>query len=513
MADKKAALVRKIVKILDELRLKESPVSLIFTNNQDRKSFFIHHDLIYGLDSSKITEKFSALLVMAKQISKDDLKGIVTRDQTIWELDQTIIERKPLAAHQIKKVFSLQLSRMVNSLLEWETITYKVSEKSSGWPSTDKKPLFIEEFYLHLFRHLSPTDTDYLFWKEHRDKQFVLNPSLSEKLKSMPLNNMESHVISACNNRLTPDQIAALKMTPEDDLFGVMDLLRKLNFILPKNGPAEEESFELPPAENVSLETAEDSDRMDVPPETPVGDVLSLIDENRTVLHDLEAQDYFEIFKVSPDSFSVSEVKTTYHDFVRRYHPDKYRSLNSDELNEIMENILNTLNIAYETLIDKDRLDEYLKTKVSRSVVTTASPNPASSLMVAKENFQQGKNLINAQHYAEAIVYLKRSVRINPEDGDYHAYLGYAMSKTIQYRREAEEHFLRAIELTPMNINTYLHLGRLYREARMYLKAVKTFNEALRWDPENKIALKELQEIEREQKSKSKGFLNKLFGK
>lgn len=514
MAEKKTVLAKKIVKILDDLRQKDTPVSLIFTNDKIRKSFFIKNSLIFGLDSSDVTEKFSALLVMSKQITKDDLKTLVTKEQSMWELDQKIIENKKLESEQIRKVFSLQLSRMVNSLLEWATITYKVSEKNGDWPSSTKKPLFLEEFYLHLFRHLAASDTDHTFWKDHRNERFVLNNDRAPKLMSMPLNNTESYVISACNNQLTPDQILGMKTIGEDALFEILDILRKLDFIVQKTDHNDSlAALNSSITENSTAETSTESFPEIAGPDMGDVDVRELIDKNMNLLSELETKDYFEIFEISPDNFSVTQVKLTYHDFVRQYHPDKFRRLNSDELNDIMENILNTLNTAYETLIDKERLAEYQKTVLTKSTSVSSTVSPSSSLLVAKENFLQGKSLINAQHYAEAIGYLKRAVRINPEDGDYHAYLGYAMSKTVQYRREAEEHFLKAIELTPMNINTYLHLGRLYREARMYLKAVKTFSEALKWDPENKIALKELQEIEKEQKSKSKGFLNKFFGK
>jgi tetratricopeptide (TPR) repeat protein len=331
-------------------------------------------------------------------------------------------------------------------------------------------------------------------------------------MKAMPFNTQESYVISACNNQLPPAEILRLGKIDEDSLFDILETFRKLHFIVPMEKSEvptlAEEDTEIAPVDDDLHENA-----LAPPSEQDEVEIQELIESNEEFLQELEAKDYFEIFEVSPDSFTTAQVKTAYHEFVRQYHPDKYRRLNSEELNEIMENILNTFNTAYETLIDKERLDEYIKTVFSKSNSVTSSPGPASSHLVAKENFMQGKNLINAKHYAEAIGYLQRAVRIKPDDGDYHAYLGYAMSKTIQYRREAEEHFLKAIELSPMNINTYLHLGRLYRDARLYHKAVKAFNDALQWDPENRIALKELEEIEKLQKSKSKGFLNKLFGK
>jgi len=53
----------------------------------------------------------------------------------------------------------------------------------------------------------------------------------------------------------------------------------------------------------------------------------------------------------------------------------------------------------------------------------------------------------------------------------------------------------------------------MYKEASLFTKAIKIFQEALQWDPENRIALDALAEIQKKQKGKSKTFLNKLFGK
>jgi len=206
---------------------------------------------------------------------------------------------------------------------------------------------------------------------------------------------------------------------------------------------------------------------------------------------------------------------TNYYSLARKFHPDKFRKYGSEELNDILENILNIFNTAYDTLKDdkkRQKYDEELDTALKRGSFLGTENNYSRNIKkIAIANFNRGKTLIQTQKYGEAVVFLKRAAQIDPENGDYHAYLAYAMSKTSQFRRAAEEHFLKAIELNPMNISTYIHMGRMYKEARLYNKALHAFEEALKWDPENKIANKEIEEINILMGKRSKGFFGKLF--
>jgi tetratricopeptide (TPR) repeat protein len=69
------------------------------------------------------------------------------------------------------------------------------------------------------------------------------------------------------------------------------------------------------------------------------------------------------------------------------------------------------------------------------------------------------------------------------------------MAKNPRLRREAEPHFLKAIELDPARADTYLQLGLLYRRLGEPDKAVTRLRECLKWDPANVEAGTALAEI------------------
>jgi len=245
---------------------------------------------------------------------------------------------------------------------------------------------------------------------------------------------------------------------------------------------------------------------------------LAILKEIREYREELDNKDYYEIFSMTRDDFTASRLKTNYYALAKKYHPDKYRKYGSDDINRILEDVLNLFNTAYDVLKDPQRKQNYdtecntSELKPTVASMAKAGPRPQEMDQIALDNFHQGRNLIQLQKYAEAISFLRRSVQIKPDNAEYNAYLGYAMSKVPQFRKEAEKHFLRSIEINPMNVNTYLHLGRLYKEAHLANKAVAAFQEALRWDPENKVALQEIDEITGVRKSRG-GLFGGLFKK
>jgi len=515
MSQQKSLIASKIIEIILNAEKEHSSYCIIFSYKKSRKQLYISNKHIYALDSTEVTEKFSALLVMAKLLSREELKSLVTTEPTIWELDKSLILTKNLSSDKVKKIFSLQLSRIVKSLLDWPSINYKLKPGTFGDISDVKIPLYQEELLLHLYR-LSPDKETVDHIRRNKDQSFFIRSNQFSKLKTLPFNSQEGYLISALKSGLTPSQIEKLNKMSAKNLYETLAVFHKLNFLsssheedsaAPEASVHDSKDIPLIKSDDISREPYDDKGEHVLDTET-----LELrIQEFSEILSDFDEKDYFQIFDISPDEFSMSEIKSKYHSFVKKYHPDKFRRHGSDDLNNVLETILNKINTAYETLQDPEKLKEYQKLQLSPT--RDNSSVVSGSRHVAVENFIRGKNLINAQHYVEAISFLERAVRIKPDNGDYHAYLAYAMSKSVQYRRRAEEHFLKAIELAPMNINTYIHLGRMYKEASLFTKAIKIFQEALQWDPENRIALDALAEIQKKQKGKSKTFLNKLFGK
>ncbi len=84
---------------------------------------------------------------------------------------------------------------------------------------------------------------------------------------------------------------------------------------------------------------------------------------------------------------------------------------------------------------------------------------------------------------------LETLARSYPEDARVFNFLGVVCAQGGRYR-EAEEHFLRALQLEPRSLGTYLNLGRLYQEnlaedEEALEKGVRVYRAAIEIDPAN----------------------------
>ncbi len=518
--ERKNVLATKLAEIVTGAIGKNSHCRLVFSNQDSKKVFDFSDGMIVNLDSTEVTEKYAALLLMSKLIDQDELRQAAKPDRRSWEVDEELIERKSLSPEQTKKLFSLQLSRITHSLLEWPSINFKVSVTDTGPSERRKKNLYVEELLLHLYR--TAIDAEVLARIEsQKDYQFQFDAERLPVLLTLPLNSQEGYVLSRIKGRLTPSEVAESGPVSFEKVLDTLVIFTRLGFLQCLPDPSRRTAtgllpkIDIPKPEAAPPPPASGSPQAASAAEAAV-ELKRMLDEFRSLREELEGKDYYDILEVTREDFSASQLKTNYYAFAKKYHPDKFRKYGSDVLNDTLEHILNLMNTAYDTLKDPALREEYDRNLNTGTLKSPAGGPSAQQVRVnmdqiATDNFVQGKSLIQVQKYAEAVSFLKRAVQIKPENADFLAYLGYAMSKIPQYRRESEKHFLRSIEINPMNTNTYIHLGRMYKEVRMFAKALEAFQNVLRWDPENKIALAEIEELGGSKKSK--GFLGNLFKK
>ena len=517
--ERKNVLAIKLAEIVTGAIGKNPHCRLVFSNQDSKKVFDFSDGMIVNLDSTEVTEKYAALLLMSKLVDQEQLRQAAQPDRRSWEVDEELIGNKNLSPEQTKKIFSLQLSRITHSLLEWPTINFKVSVTDSGPSERRKKNLFMEELLLHLFR-TAPDPEVTARIESQKDYQYSFDTERLPILLTLPLNSQEGYVLSRIKGRLTPSQVADSGPVSFEKVLEILAIFNRLGFLQCLPDAARRTGTGLLPKMDLPKQEAPAAPAPSPSPSPAATEAVielkRMLDEFRSLREELDVKDYYDILEVTREDFSASQLKTNYYAFAKKYHPDKFRKYGSDVLNDTLEHILNLVNTAYETLKDPERREEYdrdLNTGRLKSPGggPTAQQTRVNMDQVANDNFTQGKSLIQVQKYAEAVSFLKRSVQIKPDNAEFLAYLGYAMSKIPQYRRESEKHFLRSIEINPMNTNTYIHLGRMYKEVRMLAKALEAFQNALRWDPENRVALQEIEEITGSKRSK--GFLGNLFKK
>lgn len=204
----------------------------------------------------------------------------------------------------------------------------------------------------------------------------------------------------------------------------------------------------------------------------------------------------------------------------------RFRSPNvgypGSEQREAVQRIERTRNVFSDPL-DRHEIDASLKigptqvmteiiTESPRPPLTRPAPSPErqdsrARRKAAQRHYEEGRRFFADKQFFEAVQVLKDAVRLDPDRAVYHKLLAKALSENPKWRRKAAEHFKRAIELEPFDFESYLGLGLVFEASGMSSRAKKHFEEALTLDPDNKLAMRMLDE----QQTVSKGS-KELFG-
>lgn len=255
----------------------------------------------------------------------------------------------------------------------------------------------------------------------------------------------------------------------------------------------------------------------------PQEDLESVRSDVFLMLDKAKSQNYYDLLNIPPTA-SPDEIKKSYYSLAKKYHPDRYHQSAVADLKSALDTIFSTLAQAYDTLkVPATRCSYDAKALRPEPSSGTAAEKPAQGASsgasgtahqkLAEMNYRQGRGHYEHRDYWSAIQALRQSVRLEPQNARYRYWLGLSLSRNTKWRREAEEHFLKAIELEQFTADHYIGLGQLYKEAGMQKRAENQFRQALQVAPENKAAREALDALLGAQKKETKGLgaLKELF--
>jgi tetratricopeptide (TPR) repeat protein len=126
----------------------------------------------------------------------------------------------------------------------------------------------------------------------------------------------------------------------------------------------------------------------------------------------------------------------------------------------------------------------------------------------AELEYQKGEAALRARRPELAVVHFRAAVDGYPDEGEYHAALGWALHLTAPANpttlKTAFAHVQRGRKLAPDRAKPYLFLGRLHLAEGRQEVAEKMLSRAIQLDPDCLDALRELRLINlRREKSKT----------
>lgn len=239
--------------------------------------------------------------------------------------------------------------------------------------------------------------------------------------------------------------------------------------------------------------------------DAPSEEEAALLADLGAMAERLRGRDYFAVLGVSR-SATDDEIRNAYFALAKRTHPDRFSGA-SEALHRVAEELFSLISRAYETLGHRDRRNQYLREELTRER-DRAEVEEGERALRAELAFQRGLAALKRKAPEQALEQFREAVAQYPEEGEYHAYLGFAFWLADPKERgrveEARQHILRGRKLAPGSDKPYLFLGRLYKAEGKDPLAERMFQKVVELDPDCVDAIRELRLIDmRRQRSKS----------
>jgi curved DNA-binding protein CbpA len=202
--------------------------------------------------------------------------------------------------------------------------------------------------------------------------------------------------------------------------------------------------------------------------------------------------DHYAVLGLTGDA-SAQAVRAAYYYLARRYHPDRFRAGDLQDLFDEIEGYFVRVTEAYNTLIDDDLRAQYDEEIASR--VAGAEEPKQDTASLAKQNYARGKLLAQRRQFRDATTFLENAIQLDPSKAAYHFELGRLLTLNPRRRTEAEERLLEAARLEPTRVDSYVALSELYHKTGRNEDAIRICREALSWDPGCSEAIARLKEL------------------
>ena len=236
-------------------------------------------------------------------------------------------------------------------------------------------------------------------------------------------------------------------------------------------------------------------------------------------LHRLEAAtDHFQVLGVEWDADDTT-YRTTYFELARTYHPDAWADKPQEKV-EAADRIFAVISTAWQDLGEPEARKAYVD-KVIHGVQdeNELAMERVKEILKAEASFDKAVAHFRAGRIVQAHEILEGCVAQVPDAPEFRAYLGYTTWKLNEERdpeaaQKGEDMLKVAMENSVKLDNGWVLLGLVYKAKQLEDMAKMTFVKALKINPSNEFAVREMKRLSRDKKeTSSRGGLFGLFRK
>jgi len=226
-------------------------------------------------------------------------------------------------------------------------------------------------------------------------------------------------------------------------------------------------------------------------------------------------QDFFVLLGIQQTA-STEEVRKSYVQLAKKYHPDRYLQDNiSNDLKQKINALFQRISEAYETLTDAARRKAYLDELTGNGKKKNME---AADILKAETAFQKGLVLLKVNNFVEARKELEKAVNLYSKEPEYLCYLAWTLFKSAESpveKDQAKKMILQSLQMNPDLDKAHFFLGHMLKDEGKEREAEKRFERAIQCNPNNTEALRELRlfQMRKPTSGKAASLLGKMFKK
>ena len=247
---------------------------------------------------------------------------------------------------------------------------------------------------------------------------------------------------------------------------------------------------------------------------------LKELEETVQVLADkLDDADHYELLGVSRDA-TTREIKRSFLQFAKKYHPDRYANVELGTLGPKMQNVLARLSHAHTVLTNPEQRAAYDQEHPPGGGAQTAD---VSKIFEAEEALRAAKRLLERNDYGRASRELQRAQALNPDGLEYDAYLAWCEYAALDARKKTDPiavgKFTKRIETVleefPKSDALHVFLASITNALGDTRSSLRHYKKAAEINPHNNVARSHVRIMQkRAAESKVKpSFFGRFFGK
>jgi curved DNA-binding protein CbpA len=469
------------------------------------KRVYFKSGAIVFASSDELSERLGERLVRSGALPRSALDEACRATATSnLRLGATLVQMGYLSREQLDAKVREQVTSIVESLFPWQSGRYRTELRDNP---IDADLARVDLPTIHLLvqgvRRLTDANAIRL---GIGDLEAPLDHAtdVSKLGAETPLTPEEGFVLSRVDGVTSAGEIAKLSPMGEVETLRCIYTLLVAGLLRASGGPREApQQTRSPEAERFAVEMRE-----------------KLLRSGEATL--------YQLLDAEP-SATPDAIRAAYFRLAKRLHPDHRAGLKIEDPGGAYDDLYLKIKNAYEILSSETgrrRYDFAQQQKEPKPAAAPASAEPSpkaesereappkktfSPAQAARIHFGNGERYFAERRYHEAIEEMRAAVRIDPSKGEYHRLLGIALAKNPKWRKKAEEHFWKALEIDRFDAACYVELGDLYEAGGLSTRAHKMYEEASAIDPDNARAREKLSSRHADPSALSK--LKGIFGR